>query len=229
MLYRPKRHAKSDLEKLVFDTFVETIGFGNAIDIVSTLYLRYAVESFEYSDDYKYAQIINYFRGAVIPHKKHVWSAGLDLVKLDCFSSWRIDAELFTDNLYLHDLSKFSAIESFAYALYFSEPKTPQSQKDFDLAWLHHKHNNPHHPEYWFNVDRSGTVVVEAMPRIYVFEMVADWIGAGKTYGTTIQEWLPMNFHHFFNVHPQTIADLHVILGELGITTIIAADCITAI
>ena len=57
--------------------------------------------------------------------------------------------------------------------------------------------NNPHHPEYWLNPNRSGELEPLPMPNIYTLEMIADWIGAGKTYGSTLEEWLPKNINKF--------------------------------
>ena len=56
---------------------------------------------------------------------------------------------------------------------------------------------NPNHPEYWLNPTRNGSLKPLDMPKIYVLEMVADWIGAGKTYGDEIDTWLPGNLHTF--------------------------------
>ena len=53
------------------------------------------------------------------------------------------------------------------------------------------------------------------MPKIYVAEMVADWTGAGRTYGSTLEEWLPKNIDSFL-FHPSTAICLHGILFNLG-------------
>ena len=88
----------------------------------------------------------------------------------------------------------------------------------FEKAWHHHKQNNPHHPEYWLNPNRSGILDVLPMPKIYVLEMIADWIGAGKTYGSTLEEWLPSNLHKFV-WHRETANNVFSILLHLGIKT----------
>ena len=69
-------------------------------------------------------------------------------------------------------------------ARYYKEigKKTQQVIKqEYDLAWLHHIHCNPHHWKYFMlyeEGDESGLKLFE-MPEIYVKEMIADWIGAG--------------------------------------------------
>jgi hypothetical protein len=35
------------------------------------------------------------------------------------------------------------------------------------------------------------------MDDIFILEMFADWIGAGRTYGNEIETWLPENFKTF--------------------------------
>ena len=53
------------------------------------------------------------------------------------------------------------------------------------------------------------------MPALYVMEMIADWMGAGKTYGSTLEEWLPNNLHKFrFGVSHKTV---HDILNDMGV------------
>ena len=51
----------------------------------------------------------------------------------------------------------------------------------FDLAWLHHQHANPHHWQHWVLREDSGAVKLLDMPEHFIREMVADWAGAGRT------------------------------------------------
>jgi hypothetical protein len=62
-------------------------------------------------------------------------------------------AEL-AENLMNHDKSKFDDIEFWSYAARFfpvegTDPKSDTVKENFKMAWLHHVHNNPHHPGYW--------------------------------------------------------------------------------
>lgn len=82
------------------------------------------------------------------------------------------------DNAASHDESKYGVEEYGPYDAYFyGRGKSYQVVQDFNLAWLHHQHNNPHHWQYWVLVNddpKDGTVALE-MPLEYVYEMIADW------------------------------------------------------
>ena len=86
-----------------------------------------------------------------------------------------VDQEFPPVNILMHDLSKYQPEEYDAYDNYFYGKKTDKVKEDFDYAWLHHIHNNPHHWQHWVLVnDDDGTKALE-MPVPYVFEMIADW------------------------------------------------------
>ena len=79
-----------------------------------------------------------------------------------------------------HDASKYSPEEYNAYDLYFyGDNKSFKVKQDFDYAWLHHIHNNPHHWQYWilFEDDPKTKERFKAleMPKECVYEMIADW------------------------------------------------------
>ena len=88
----------------------------------------------------------------------------------------------FLNQLNIHDLSKYGEEEYKAYDLYFYGTKTEKVKKDFDYAWLHHIHENPHHWQHWVLVnDDDGTLGLE-MPENYVYEMVCDhWAFSHKS------------------------------------------------
>jgi len=75
-----------------------------------------------------------------------------------------------------HDHSKWSQEEYDAYDRYFYGSKSYQTVKDFNYAWLHHIHANPHHWQFWvlFQDDDKSGVALE-MPYWYVIEMICDW------------------------------------------------------
>ena len=79
-------------------------------------------------------------------------------------------------NILHHDASKYSEEEFMPYARYFyGHTKTDKIKKDFDYAWLHHIHNNPHHWQYWLlQNDEDGFVKLE-IPYQYIIEMICDW------------------------------------------------------
>jgi len=82
-------------------------------------------------------------------------------------------------NVRAHDASKYSDDEYNAYDDYFyAEKKTDEIKKNFDYAWLHHLHNNPHHWQYWVLKEDDGSKFefkALDIPDIYIVEMLADW------------------------------------------------------
>lgn len=92
---------------------------------------------------------------------------------------WLREKEIISDELATqinwHDVSKYLKAEYDAYDNYFYGKKTEKVKTEFNYAWLHHIHNNPHHWQYWVLVnDEDGTKALE-MPREYVIEMICDW------------------------------------------------------
>lgn len=55
-----------------------------------------------------------------------------------------------------------------------------QVRAEFDRAWLHHQHANPHHWQHWNLREDSGALKLLEMPSHFAREMVADWMGAGR-------------------------------------------------
>lgn len=79
---------------------------------------------------------------------------------------------------YNHDNSKYDVEEYDAYDKYFyGGEKTAEVKQNFNLAWLHHIHNNPHHWQHWvlINDDPGLGMVILDMPHNYVIEMICDW------------------------------------------------------
>ena len=90
--------------------------------------------------------------------------------------------DLGTLDFLTHDYSKYGASEYEAYDKYFyggevSAEELEQIKKNFNYAWLHHIHNNPHHWQYWVLInddEELGSVALE-MPDRYILEMICDW------------------------------------------------------
>jgi hypothetical protein len=210
-IYRTRIDNREAFKSQVFSIFTNAYGDKTAEDFTRTLYGKYTVEDFNYSDDSKYLKVLDYFKEVVIPHKIAVYEAGIELSRNEMLMKGVNKSELL-DNLWTHDMSKFSANESFGYAFY--NRKTGDGKDEFELAWHHHKQHNPHHPEYWFSAGRDGLNTSLDIPRIYLIEMVADWIGAGKTYGNLLEDWLPENISRF-RFSSKTANELHDILSEV--------------
>ena len=85
----------------------------------------------------------------------------------------------------VHDLSKFTPIEFFISAKYFTGKSSPidkeRIEKGYSVAWLNHKAKNKHHFHYWIDIDKGKCVACD-MPDKYILEMACDFIGAGKAY-----------------------------------------------
>lgn len=74
-----KRTDNKDAFRLnAFKIFTDACG-GSSEDFVNTLYAKFIVEDFAYSDDLYYWGVLKYFQETVIPHKIAVYQAGLEL------------------------------------------------------------------------------------------------------------------------------------------------------
>jgi len=132
----------------------------------------------------------------ILRHKWFVIRAG---IRIKGISLWR---------LLLHDLSKFSPIEFKAYKKKFFYKNCPKDE--WDRAWLHHVHKNPHHWQHWVLKDRPLI-----MDETYIREMVADWFAAERSYKGSwdIQNWLSKKYPNM-KLHPETRRILKTILRE---------------
>ena len=83
-----------------------------------------------------------------------------------------------------HDASKYDIEEYEAYDQYFYQngKNSTEGKMKFDLAFLHHVRNNPHHWQYWVLIDDDGSDSIDGhqvkpmdMPDSYILEMLADW------------------------------------------------------
>jgi hypothetical protein len=176
------------------------------LDQVDYLYNKvlntYEVDSpdpYDYDDLPFYIDVLRYWKDNLIPHKIAVYKAGFELLEGKAFK-WLCGLRRgeFIHNLLIHDLSKFSAVESIGY-LCFVDSTIYKKDENFKYAWLHHKNNNPHHPEYWINnkrVNNRNRKEVLKMPNIYLLEMMADIKGA-SIYGESFENYVINNWHRF--------------------------------
>ena len=80
-----------------------------------------------------------------------------------------------------------------AYDKYFyGRNKSYAVVQDFNKAWLHHIHHNPHHWQHWvlINDDPGEGMVILDMPYMYVVEMICDWWAFS---------WKKENLHEIFS------------------------------
>lgn len=94
----------------------------------------------------------------------------------DLFS--KVDLHTMKTQILNHDASKNSPEEYDAYDRYFyGNNKSFRVVQDFQKAWLHHIHENPHHWQHWVLVNDEpdeGEVALE-MPYECIIEMICDW------------------------------------------------------
>lgn len=84
-----------------------------------------------------------------------------------------------------HDMSKFSPTEFWEGVKYYQGTSSPidacKKENGWSRAWLHHRGRNDHHYEYWTDdCDHGGKALV--MPKKAAFELVCDYLGAGRAY-----------------------------------------------
>lgn len=180
----------------LFESFIEAMG---ANKVEAGLLCKKLIDKFtpaEAVTEDAAVFISKYFEKVVIPHKKAVGAAFVGI--RDELRSIGIDTNQLGSLIIDHDLSKFSQDEAWGYARYnFRGLNSAQQDHDFVSAWNHHKQNNPHHPEYWLNPDKTGKCHPLPMPDIYIAEMICDWIGAGKSYGNPFEKWAIQNLPTF--------------------------------
>jgi len=119
---------------------------------------------------------------------------------------------------FTHDMSKFSRAEFGPYTRQFHGAR--DRPLEFARAWRHHYAVNKHHWNYWrvYDLERLD-YDYSPMPEPYIREMVADWLGAGRTYTGSwdMTQWIKANFPKT-PLHPETRAKAEKILYELGYT-----------
>lgn len=116
----------------------------------------------------------------------------------------------------IHDYQKYTPSEWTPYANKFHTGGTPR-RKDggydptsqgeaFSRAWNHHVHHGSHHWQHFINVKPDGSLEVLPMPDKDRRELLADWRGAGRTYGNPdTRAWYAKNKDQMI-LHPDTRA-----------------------
>lgn len=109
-----------------------------------------------------------------------------------------------------HDMSKYSAQEYDAYDAYFyGKNKTEKIKENFNLAWLHHIHENPHHWQHWVlmedNPETGENFKCLEMPQCYVLEMICDWWSFSWKTGNLYEifDWYEKH-KNTIKLHPET-------------------------
>lgn len=131
------------------------------------------------------------------------------------------DFGLSVDDMHIcgHDQSKFSVEEFTAYDKYFyGKERTAEVKENFNHAWLHHIHHNPHHWQYWVLIHDEPNEPTEAleMPSIYILEMVCDWWAFSWAKGdlTEIFKWYDEHKDNMI-LHTETRKKIDILLGAI--------------
>ena len=145
---------------------------------------------------------------------KHRW-----LVMCGCFRIGLIRQGL------AHDLSKYSPVEFLNGAKYYQGNRSPNAReredKGYSEAWIHHKGRNPHHYEYWTDLNRQTRRYEPIpVPRRYLAEMIMDRRAACMTYeGKAYTSASPLAYHERSLertlMHPETRRQLEFLLEML--------------
>ena len=93
-----------------------------------------------------------------------------------------------------HDRSKYEAEEYDAYDKYFyGGSRSYAVVKNFNLAWLHHIHANPHHWQHWVLINDDSDIGIQALdiPNSFIIEMICDWWSFSWSNGNLFEifEW----------------------------------------
>ena len=126
-----------------------------------------------------------------------------------------VDENALRNNIANHDQSKHLPEEYDAYDAYFYGNRSHKVVSDFNYAWLHHIHLNPHHWQYWILVHDDEPEEVLEMPKEFVIEMIADWWSFSFRSGDLgeIFEWYEK--HKAMKLHPKTRQLVEDILGRI--------------
>ena len=124
-----------------------------------------------------------------------------------------------------HDLSKYTPTEFRNGARFYQGTRSPNSaereEKGYSEAWMHHKGRNPHHYEYWTDINlKTRQYESLPMPRRYLVEMVMDRRAACITYqGAAYTDGAALAYFQKSmerkRMHPQTRRELEYLLKML--------------
>ena len=126
------------------------------------------------------------------------------------------DADYLGELISIHDVSKYSDDEYYAYCEYFYGERNEEVDKAFDAAWLHHQHYNPYHWQHWLLREDDGALKAIEMPKEYVFEMISDWWAFSWKKGNLYEifEWYDQNKSKM-QLHDNTLKLVEDILSQI--------------
>ena len=156
--------------------------------------------SFQYDD---------YLKGHISAVQKAV-----DWIMLHCSDMVpKMDEYKLRCHISAHDASKLSPEEYDAY--FYGGNKSHKVVADFNYAWMHHIHQNPHHWQYWILVHDDEPEEILEMPLEYVIEMIADWWSFSFRSGNLGEIFGWYEKHKEMRLHPKTRKFVEDILGRI--------------
>lgn len=129
------------------------------------------------------------------------------------------EVSFFILNALAHDRSKYESTEYDPYDAYFYGTKDEDA---FNLAWLNHIHNNPHHWQHWLlvnddgNIGDLGKLMPLEMPKNFALEMIADWWSFSWRSGNLYEmfDWYDKNKSGII-LHEKTREFVESVLSEI--------------
>lgn len=154
----------------------------------------------------------------LIEHRENV-RKGLDWIKHNLPDLLSGNEAFYRQIEWQHDRSKDDREEYDAYDNYFyGGPRTKGIEEQFNRAWLHHIHSNPHHWQYWVLINdeaKEGTIALR-IPYRYVIEMICDWWAFSWRSGDLYEvfDWYDKHKDHM-KLHKDTKDLVEEILSEI--------------
>lgn len=105
-------------------------------------------------------------------------------------------------NVQKHDASKWHGIE---WEVMHVGPNV--DKKLLAKAVQQHQSTNKHHPEYWGGLD--------AMPSIFIAEMVCDWLARSQEFGSDLRAWVATDAVKRYPADPEQWAVVHAYVDQL--------------
>lgn len=130
------------------------------------------------------------------------------------------DIDMIGSQIIYHDDSKYTDIEYVPYRNNFyptcEEDLDADNQKAYDLAWLHHIHNNPHHWQYWVLIQDDTDIKVLDMTFSSICEMLCDWHSfSAKDPISTAKHWYDTNKQNMI-LSKNTINTIELLIDYLA-------------
>lgn len=115
-----------------------------------------------------------------------------------------------------HDLTKFLPVEWGPYVnrFYGKGNSVAKAMQDmpYQCAWNHHQKSNDHHWQYWVLNRDDGSTLTLPMSGSARKEMLADWMGMSRAFGTSLTEWYSRN-REKMQLHKDTRIWVEIKLG----------------